>query len=126
RRDGPTTTATSIGRRRYTNSRSAARGARRRWADIAPSAPAFARANRSDLLLPCTPPVKTEPPSSSGLGRRPFTAVTGIRTPLGVRMSQGPVLQFGVHAALSRRRPRVQIPSGPLEIRTGCEARADQ
>ena len=26
-----------------------------------------------------------EPPSSSGLGRRPFTAVTGIRIPLGVR-----------------------------------------
>ena len=26
-------------------------------------------------------------------------------------------MQFGVHAALSRRRPRVQIPSGPLEIR---------
>lgn len=25
----------------------------------------------------------------------------------------GPVVQFGVHAALSRRRPRVQIPSGP-------------
>jgi len=23
------------------------------------------------------------------------------------------VVQFGVHAALSRRRPRVQIPSGP-------------
>ena len=82
-----------------------------------------------------------EPPSSSGLGRRPFKAVTGIRTPLGalialdVRGSElgrrkrcrpkgeaqrsptrrhGPVVQFGVHAALSRRRPRVQIPSGPL------------
>jgi hypothetical protein len=26
----------------------------------------------------------------------------------------GPVVQLGVHAALSRRRPRVQIPSGPL------------
>ena len=59
-----------------------------------------------------------EPPSSSGLGRRPFKAVTGIRTPLGARRRQperssGPVVQFGVHAALSRRRPRVQIPSGP-------------
>src|SRR5204862_143586 len=51
------------------------------------------------------------PPSSSGLGRRPFTAVTGIRTPLGVqtelrpelRIHSGPVVQFGVHAALSRR-----------------------
>jgi hypothetical protein len=26
----------------------------------------------------------------------------------------GPVVQLGVHAALSRRRSRVQIPSGPL------------
>ena len=33
-------------------------------------------------------PVQTgfrEPPSSSGLGRRPFKAVTRVRTPLGVR-----------------------------------------
>src|SRR5262249_5363779 len=57
--------------------------------------------------------------------RRPFKAVTGIRTPLGARQSggasapdtQGPVVQFGVHAALSRRRPRVQIPSGPRNCR---------
>jgi hypothetical protein len=28
--------------------------------------------------------------------------------------SHGPVVQLGVHAALSRRRSRVQIPSGPL------------
>jgi hypothetical protein len=33
---------------------------------------------------------------------------------LGVRAPRGPVVQFGVHAALSRRRSRVQIPSGPL------------
>ena len=67
---------------------------------------------------------ESEPPSSSGLGRRPFTAVTGIRTPLGVLNQpssdgHGPVVQLGVHAALSRRRPRVQIPSGPPETLWG-------
>src|SRR5205823_2513080 len=34
------------------------------------------------------------PPSSSGLGRRPFTAVTGIRTPLGVQTELRPELRF--------------------------------
>ncbi len=75
-------------------------------------------------------PVEYSPPSSSGPGRCPFKAVTGIRIPLGAQSGSrlrsatvkvtsfvtrpGPVVQFGVHAALSRRRPRVQIPSGPL------------
>ena len=68
-------------------------------------------------------PQVNEPPSSSGPGRRPFKAVTGIRTPLGAHAharvkarvhEPGPVVQFGVHAALSRRRSRVQISSGPL------------
>src|SRR5690606_586726 len=62
-----------------------------------------------------------EPPSSSGLGRRPFKAVTRVRIPLGVRpfhnRDRGPVVQFGVHAGLSSRRPRVQIPSGPPPLR---------
>ena len=75
------------------------------------------------------------PPSSSGLGRRPFKAETRVQIPLGVRNANpgrhrsgcrhrsgehqgkigihGPVVQFGVHAGLSSRRPRVQIPSGP-------------
>ena len=62
-----------------------------------------------------------EPPSSSGLGRRPFKAVTRVRIPLGVRRQQdlGPVVQFGVHAGLSSRRPRVQIPSGPPSSPSG-------
>src|SRR5665213_1886512 len=34
---------------------------------------------------------------------------------------RGPVVQLGVHAALSRRRSRVQIPSGPLDTRKGDE-----
>ena len=36
-------------------------------------------------LLRCPASGEPEPPSSSGLGRRPFKAVTGIRTPLGAR-----------------------------------------
>jgi hypothetical protein len=56
------------------------------------------------------------PSSSSGPGRRPFKAVARVRIPLGVRQhsyiarSCGAV---GVLAALSRRRSRVQVPSGP-------------
>gem|GEM_PF-4345662 len=38
-----------------------------------------------------------------------FNAVKGVEA-----NHQGPVVQSGVHAALSRRRSRVQIPSGPL------------
>jgi hypothetical protein len=32
---------------------------------------------------------------------------------------QGPVVQFGVHAGLSSRRSRVQIPSGPQPLTSG-------
>ena len=53
------------------------------------------------------------PPSSSGLGHHPFKVAARVRIPLGVRRQQGPVVQFGVHAGLSSRRSRVQIPSGP-------------
>ena len=35
------------------------------------------------MLLRCAASGEAEPPSSSGPGRRPFKAVTGIRTPLG-------------------------------------------
>ncbi len=38
-------------------------------------------------LLRCPASGEAEPPSSSGPGRRPFKAVTGIRTPLGARRS---------------------------------------
>ena len=63
------------------------------------------------------------PSSSSGPGRRPFKAVARVRIPLGaphhpsvgwgVARSCGAV---GVLAALSRRRSRVQVPSGPPGI----------
>ncbi len=52
-----------------------------------------------------------EPPSSSGLGRRPFTAVTGIRTPLGV-----PVWSCG--AVWSARRPVKAEAAGSNPVRT--------
>ena len=60
-----------------------------------------------------------EPPSSSGLGHRPFKAAARVRIPLGAPaglswQTQGPVEQLGVLATLSRWRSRVQIPSGPL------------
>src|ERR1022692_472136 len=67
--------------------------------------------------------VTVEPPSSSGLGHRPFKAAARVRIPLGARLAevgtaksaqQGPVEQLGVLATLSRWRSRVQIPSGPL------------
>ncbi len=51
------------------------------------------------------------PPSSRGLGLRPFKAATGIRIPLGAQ--RGGVVKSGVHAGLSSRRSRVQIPSLP-------------
>ena len=61
-----------------------------------------------------------KPPSSSGLGHRPFKAAARVRIPLGARLAgsadgtHGPVEQLGVLATLSRWRSRVQIPSGPL------------
>ena len=59
------------------------------------------------------------PPSSSGLGHRPFKAAARVRIPLGAPagiswQTHGPVEQLGVLATLSRWRSRVQIPSGPL------------
>ena len=56
------------------------------------------------------------PPSSSGLGHHPFKVAARVRIPLGVRYTNatGPVVKSGVHAGLSSRRSRVQVPSGPL------------
>ncbi len=34
-------------------------------------------------------------------------------------INRGPVVQPGVHAGLSSRRSRVQIPSGPLKLMVG-------
>ena len=63
----------------------------------------------------------SEPPSSSGLGHRPFKAAARVQIPLGAlcwpgrrAAHDGPVEQLGVLATLSRWRSRVQIPSGPL------------
>ena len=58
------------------------------------------------------------PSSSSGPGRRPFKAVARVRIPLGARYGASPSRArscgaVGVLAALSRRRSRVQVPSGP-------------
>ena len=62
---------------------------------------------------------RRKPPSSSGLGHRPFKAAARVRIPLGALLAgsadstHGPVEQLGVLATLSRWRSRVQIPSGP-------------
>jgi hypothetical protein len=68
--------------------------------------------------------MSVEPPSSSGLGHRPFKAAARVRIPLGARWvrpgtTHGPVEQLGVLATLSRWRSRVQIPSGPLSSAPG-------
>ena len=61
------------------------------------------------------------PPSSSGLGHHPFKVAARVRIPLGVRRESvichtyGPVVKSGVHAGLSSRRSRVQVPSGPQQ-----------
>jgi hypothetical protein len=59
------------------------------------------------------------PPSSSGLGHHPFKVAARVRIPLGVQSESvyisGPVVKSGVHAGLSSRRSRVQIPSGPQQ-----------
>ena len=53
--------------------------------------------------------------SASPGGRPPQRSGAGVR---------GPVVQFGVHAGLSSRRSRVQIPSGPLPGAWPCGAGA--
>ena len=65
----------------------------------------------------------TRPPSSSGLGHHPFKVAARVRIPLGVRRNcveyiSGPVVKSGVHAGLSSRRSRVQVPSGPQQRAT--------
>ena len=50
------------------------------------------------MLLRCAASGEAEPPSSSGPGRRPFKAVTGIRTPLGA-----PSAPHATHVAPAHR-----------------------
>lgn len=60
------------------------------------------------------------PPSSSGLGSRPFKAVTRVRIPLGARNRiRAGVEESGVLTALSRRRSRDRSPSPALEASPG-------
>ena len=59
-----------------------------------------------------TPPRGDEPPSSSGLGRRPFKAVTGIRTPLGALTTRS------CGAVWSARRPVKAEAAGSNPVRT--------
>src|SRR5215212_152339 len=67
------------------------------------------------------------PPSSSGLGHHPFKVAARVRIPLGVRTyATGPVVKSGVHAGLSSRRSRVQVPSGPLTHLGGAAGRVAQ
>src|SRR5262249_58542334 len=57
---------------------------------------------------------RRKPPSSSGLGHRPFKAAARVRIPLGALLAglagstHGPVEQLGGLATLSRWRSRVQ------------------
>ena len=54
---------------------------------------------RRVVLLRCAASGEAEPPSSSGPGRRPFKAVTGIRTPLGAP-SAPPATEASAHLVL--------------------------
>ena len=73
-------------------------------------------------------PFEFEPPSSSGPGRRPFKAVTGIRTPLGVLRSSGErELRFtrSCGAVWSARRPVKAEAAGSNPVRTAGKASAE-
>ncbi len=74
---------------------------------------------RAARFLSALNEMRLRPPSSSGLGHHPFKVAARVRIPLGVRThnSPGPVVKSGVHAGLSSRRSRVQVPSGPLQGR---------
>jgi hypothetical protein len=48
-----------------------------------------------------------------------FPAVVVLRWRTDGKQPHGPVVQFGVHAGLSSRRSRVQIPSGPQPLTSG-------
>ena len=52
------------------------------------------------VLLRCAASGEAEPPSSSGPGRRPFKAVTGIRTPLGAPSAPHATLVAPAHRVL--------------------------
>ena len=68
---------------------------------------------------------ESEPPSSSGLGRRPFKAVTGIRTPLGARSHRDAGdRHWSCGAVWSARRPVKAEAAGSNPVRTADEAPA--
>ena len=90
----------------------------RRSALLVPVSVPYAGAVPDGGLIRLRRPRPSAPPSSSGLGHRPFKAAARVRIPLGARAgygctARGPVEQLGVLATLSRWRSRVQIPSGP-------------
>ena len=53
------------------------------------------------------------PEAGNGYSEGPLTGGNSLSGGRGGHRRHGPVVQLGVHAALSRRRSRVQIPSGP-------------
>ena len=62
---------------------------------------------------------RSEPPSSSGLGRRPFTPVTRVRIPLGVRRRYGSSrTTWSCGAVWSARRPVKPEVAGSNPVRT--------
>ncbi len=66
---------------------------------------------RSSILLGSTKIVDFSPesPSSSGLGHRPFTAVTGVRTPVGT-----PIWLKPVHPTIRIKEVNQQIVLVPI------------
>ena len=70
-------------------------------------------------------PARSDPRSrrrTSRFGKAPRLRIDWHFASRGLpREHRGPVVQLGVHAALSRRRSRVQIPSGPLDTPWGDE-----
>ena len=75
-------------------------------------------------LLRCAASQRCEPPSSSGPGRRPFKAVTGIRTPLGAPAPcrSVPVTAWSCGAVWSARRPVKAEAAGSNPVRTAGRA----
>ena len=73
------------------------------------------------MLLRCAASGEAEPPSSSGPGRRPFKAVTGIRTPLGARRAARDAVRRLIGscgAVWSARRPVKAEAAGSNPVRT--------
>ena len=82
-------------------------------------------AHRPIILLGAGRAVDPRRPPGRGSGGMPYSGTLPLRAvvePRGPRARvdaakapRGPVVQLGVHAGLSSRRSRVQIPSGPLQ-----------